>query len=127
MNRGARLTLAILVGIATHYFVHWMALALIVPLELFWLATLLALGCGIAAGRYVYRRTETANLGLLEWMLKGGLIVGGIGFVGGFFGPMIFAPEANQGPLLGLLITGPLGFLAGGIGGLVYGVVRRTR
>ena len=40
--------------------------------------------------------------------LSGALVVGGIGFVGGFFGPMIFAPEANQGPLLGLFITGPL-------------------
>jgi hypothetical protein len=59
-------------------------------------------------------------------MLTGALIAGGIGFVGGFFGPMIFAPGANQGPLLGLFITGPLGFLLGGAGGLVYGLMRRT-
>jgi hypothetical protein len=38
---------------------------------------------------------------------------------------MIFAPDANQGPLLGLFITGPLGFLAGGCGGFIYGLVRR--
>ena len=47
-------------------------------------------------------------------------IVGAVGFCGGFFGPMIFTPEANQGPLLGLFITGPLGFVAGAIGGLTY-------
>lgn len=41
------------------------------------------------------------------------LLLGGIGFAAGFFGPMIFAPGANQGPLLGIFITGPLGFLAG--------------
>jgi hypothetical protein len=41
------------------------------------------------------------------------LLVGGIGFAAGFFGPIIFAPDANQGPLLGIFITGPLGFLAG--------------
>jgi hypothetical protein len=46
------------------------------------------------------------------------LLVGGIGFAAGFFGPMIFAPGANQGPLLGIFITGPLGFL----GGLTWGV-----
>jgi hypothetical protein len=41
------------------------------------------------------------------------LLLGGIGFAAGFFGPMIFSPGANQGPLLGIFITGPLGFLAG--------------
>ena len=48
------------------------------------------------------------------------LIVGGIGFAAGFFGPMVFRPDANQGPLLGIFITGPIGFLAG----LAYGVIR---
>ena len=48
------------------------------------------------------------------------LVVGGIGFAAGFFGPMVFAPGANQGPLLGIFITGPGGFLLG----LVYGVLR---
>lgn len=47
-------------------------------------------------------------------------VLGGIGFAAGFFGPMVFAPEANQGPLLGIFITGPGGFLLG----LAYGVVR---
>lgn len=34
--------------------------------------------------------------------MRGGLIVGGIGLAAGVFGPIIFAPEANQGPLLGM-------------------------
>ena len=51
---------------------------------------------------------------------RGALIVGGIGFCAGFFGPMVFAPDANQGPLLGIFITGPLGALLGAIGGFVY-------
>ena len=49
--------------------------------------------------------------------LAGGLILGSVGFIGGFFGPLIFAPGANQGPLLGIFITGPLGFLIGCIVG----------
>ena len=53
--------------------------------------------------------------------LFGATLLGGIGFIGGFFGPLIFAPEANQGPLLGIFITGPLGFLLGGIGGAIVG------
>ncbi|MDG4883772.1 hypothetical protein [Mesorhizobium sp. WSM4884] len=54
-------------------------------------------------------------------MLKWGAILGIVGFVGGFVGPVIFTPEANQGPLLGIFITGPLGFVLG----LVVGSVLR--
>jgi MFS family permease len=43
---------------------------------------------------------------------------GTIGFVGGFFGPMLFAPDANQGPMLGLFITGPGGVVFGALAGL---------
>jgi hypothetical protein len=53
--------------------------------------------------------------------------VGALGFCGGFFGPMIFTPEANQGPLLGIFITGPLGFIVGGMGGLIYALWRSRR
>ncbi|ESY71163.1 hypothetical protein X742_01675 [Mesorhizobium sp. LNHC232B00] len=31
----------------------------------------------------------------------------------GFVGPIIFTPDANQGPLLGIFITGPLGLVVG--------------
>lgn len=54
-----------------------------------------------------------------EPMLKWGAILGIIGFLGGFIGPVIFTPEANQGPLLGIFITGPLGFVLGLIVGFV--------
>ena len=50
-------------------------------------------------------------------------ILGGIGFAGGFFGPIYFTPEANQGPLLGIFVTGPLGFVFG----LAWGVFRETQ
>jgi len=33
---------------------------------------------------------------------------------------MILAPEANQGPMLGLFITGPAGVVIGAIAGAVY-------
>lgn len=46
------------------------------------------------------------------------LMVGGISFAIGFFGPMILAPGANQGPLLGILITGPLGVVLGFVVGV---------
>ena len=42
-------------------------------------------------------------------------IVGFITFLIGYVGPIIFTPENNLGPLLGIFITGPLGFLLGGV------------
>ena len=50
-------------------------------------------------------------------------VLGGIGFIAGFFGPILLTPEANQGPLLGIFITGPLGFVFG----LGWGVFRETQ
>ncbi|HVZ76878.1 MAG TPA: hypothetical protein VG818_02720 [Gemmatimonadaceae bacterium] len=47
--------------------------------------------------------------------------VGVVAFAAGFLGPMIFAPGANQGPMLGIFITGPLGFVFGGLYGMVRG------
>jgi hypothetical protein len=69
----------------------------------------------------------TSQIGWFVHALLGAGILGGIGFIGGFFGPMIFAPEANQGPLLGIFITGPLGAILGGIGGALVGWWRNRR
>lgn len=59
----------------------------------------------------------------LRRTLTWGLAIGGLAFAIGFFGPMILAPDANQGPLLGIFITGPLGLLLG----LAVGIVRESR
>jgi len=48
------------------------------------------------------------------------IVVGAVGFAGGFFGPMILDPSSGNGPLLGIFITGPGGFVLG----LVLGVIR---
>ena len=54
------------------------------------------------------------------------LFVGSIAFLVGFVGPMIFAPGANQGPLLGIFYTGPIGTLVGFIWGYLRAARRRT-
>ena len=46
------------------------------------------------------------------------LVLGAVGFACGFFGPIIFSPDANQGPLLGIFITGPGGLIVGFVLGL---------
>jgi hypothetical protein len=50
--------------------------------------------------------------------------MGCIGFLFGFFGPIIFTPQSNQGPLLGIFITAPLGFLLGTVVGTFYWFAR---
>ena len=52
-------------------------------------------------------------------------IVGVVSFLIGFCGPMIFRPDSNQGPLLGIFVTGPLGAVAGAVCGVVIGLVVR--
>jgi hypothetical protein len=86
----------------------------------------IALAAAFFAARFVWRWSSadaggaTGATGLLRAIAVGALVTGGVGFVGGFFGPMIIDPSANQGPMLGIFITGPLGFVAGAIGGAVY-------
>lgn len=61
------------------------------------------------------------------WAAGGAVILGLTGLAGGFFGPLILAPEANQGPLLGIFITGPLGVVIGAVVGGVIGMSRERR
>ena len=65
--------------------------------------------------------------GVLLYGLIGAVVLGGIGFVGGFIGPIVFAPDANQGPLLGIFITGPGGAVVGFVAGLLFGAWKNRR
>ncbi len=71
----------------------------------------------------------TANLrhGFLTSVILGALALGSIGFLLGFFGPIILDPEANQGLLPGVLITGPGGVLLGGPMGALWWLMQRRR
>ena len=105
---------------AVWIFSFWLLFAQIMPASAMAVAELLALATAFLATWFVWRQTGSPGRGLLSAIMGGAIIVGSIGFAGGFFGPMVFMPEANQGPLLGLFITGPLGVVAGGILGAVW-------
>lgn len=104
---------------ATYMLLYW------IPLPLFsvshargiLMAIALVGACGV--GWMAWRKIGTAPDDLLESMGKGAVTLGVLGFCGGFFGPLVFTPDANQGPLLGIFITGPLGFIFGAIAGAV--------
>ena len=61
-----------------------------------------------------------------KWTFGLAFLLGFIGFVGGFFGPAILTPEANQGPLLGIFFTGPAGVVLGAAIGAVIDWYRYT-
>jgi hypothetical protein len=45
----------------------------------------------------------------MKWLA----VLGAAGFAAGFFGPIVFVPEANQGPLVGIFVSGPAGVVIG--------------
>jgi len=83
------------------------------------------LGIGVAI--FILAATEHLQHGLLSSIVLGAVALGSIGFVAGFFGPMILDPGASQGPLLGLLMTGQGGFLLGGPLGALWWWIRQRR
>lgn len=123
-----RLLAVIIVAPATYSFVFWMPCSLFLsPLDEYGIIAgiIISLICATIASWYIWKKLGAVNPGAITCILAGAVITGAIGFTAGFFGPIIFSPEANQGPLLGIFITGPLGFLLGGIGGGIYWAVRK--
>ncbi len=74
----------------------------------------------------IWRSISGNKIGTWFYCLSGALLVGAISFIIGFIGPMLIAPEANQGPMLGLFITGPIGTIVGAIAGLIYAKKRMS-
>ena len=92
-----------------------------------WVQSICSFGGAALACWFTWRRTgggQKSRRGVLAMTLRWAFIAGGIGFALGFFGPIVFMPGANQGPMLGIFITGPLGFLGGALGGFVRAISR---
>jgi len=119
MTPAVRRALAVLAFFGT-FFIVWM-LMLVMPLGgHVWIGSLVALAASVHVSRQVWNGTAEGSTSVAVMAGLGAVILGGLGFVAGFFGPMIFAPEANQGPMLGLFITGPAGVVIGAIAGAIY-------
>ena len=123
MDRAWRIGMAGAAAIAVFFFTFWIGGALLSIVGLpDWVIVGVAPVAALVVGRFAYRGGD----GFVREVAMGAVVVGTIGFVAGFFGPMILAPGANQGPLLGLFITGPLGVIAGAVGGAVRWTMRHA-
>lgn len=111
---------------AALYLTYWLGGALVYAAGLSqWISFLASLAAGAMTARFVWRHTSSTEPGFASAVMLGALVTGGIAFAAGFFGPIIFMPGANQGPLLGLFITGPLGLVTGAVGGAVWWLRQR--
>ena len=122
MSVFVKCVVATLVFLTVYLFSSLVVFAQLVPDGM--LADSASLLSAAAAAFWVWRKLGDAGSGILTTALSWAVVPGALGFCGGFFGPLIFTPEANQGPLLGIFISGPLGFIGGAIGGLVYALWR---
>ena len=120
-----RVMVLLVVVPATYYFIYWAPFSLLPFIEHRWIPSVISLLCALGVGRYVWTKLGSAPHELMASTLLGAVVLGAIGFCGGFFGPIFFTPEANQGPLLGIFITGPLGFLLGAVGGFLYWLLHK--
>jgi hypothetical protein len=120
----ARIAISVFASLVVYFVCYWFCFAQIISESASWLATDLALLTAALASWCAWKQSEAPGRGVFTTALRWAVVIGAIGFCGGFFGPMIFAPDANQGPLLGIFVTGPLGFIAGGIAGTFYGLWR---
>jgi hypothetical protein len=125
MKTAGRVLVVATVVLAVYYVVFWVPFSFI-PLPR-WLAALISLVIAVYAGRLAWFRFVSFPDKLFSYIFLGALICGAVGFVCGFFGPLIFTPDANQGPLLGIFITGPLGAIVGGVGGFIVWLVNRKK
>ena len=123
MSPPVRLALAVLAFFGT-FFLVWMLVLVLLSGDQAWVGSFVALAASIYVARNVWNGTAEGSTSVSVMAGLGAVIVGGLGFVLGFFGPMILAPGANQGPMLGLFITGPAGVVIGAIAGAVYAMRR---
>jgi len=131
MKIALRVIITFFVFISTYLFVFWLPFSLFrsklgMPVESL-SPEIVSWVLAIIVAYFTWKRTGNLTNGLVSHILIGGLVIGGISFCAGFFGPMIFDPGANQGPLLGLFITGPVGFVVGLIAGGIYWKFKKAK
>ena len=125
MKKAVRIFITFFAFVACYFFIYLVSYSFVPDaggnaLLRMIISLLIAAGIGI----FVWKKASFKSMTLESSILFGGFIGGALGFILGFFGPLILHVGGNQGPLAGIFITGPLGFILGLIGGGVYWKVK---
>ena len=91
-----------------------------------WVSVSLALFSALLVGWYAWKLVAGERVGVGISVICGALMLGGLGFIIGFLGPMIVAKDTSQGPLVGVVMTAPLGIILGALGGYIFASKQRV-
>lgn len=95
------------------------------PTSLHFIQPIISIVAGLVIAKFIWAKTAFVHPTVASYSFIGAIGLGSIGFIGGFIWPLIFRPDSNLGPLLGIFITGPLGFALGLIGGIFVGLNKK--
>lgn len=85
-----------------------------------WLGLSVSAGFAALTAWLAWQLVSGARINTFLSITGGALMVSALSFTAGFWGPMIFAKETNQAPLIGIFIATPFGLIVGAIAGYVY-------
>ncbi len=90
-----------------------------------WIGAVLSISCATCAGWYSWQLLSGKKTGIVAAILTGALILGALGFIFGFFGPMLVAQDTQQAAFIGIFVTSPIGIVLGAIGGYLLASRRK--
>ncbi|PTN11869.1 multidrug ABC transporter permease [Nitrosomonas aestuarii] len=85
----------------------------------------LSLVCAACVGWYSWQSFSSKKMSVSASVLNGALILGGLGFIFGFFGPMLLVQDTQQAIFFGIIVACPIGLILGAIGGYVFASRKR--
>jgi hypothetical protein len=127
MKNAIRIIVLLITVPASFYFINFIPFSLLPSLRQTPIPIIVSLLSAIGIGILIWKKSGNVSNSLALHIVIGGIILGAIGFILGFIGPIIFNWGGNQGPMLGIFITGPIGFLIGLIWGGIYWYVKKKK
>ena len=85
-----------------------------------WMASVLSLTSAVFVGWYAWKLFSGGKISVSAAVMVGALIFGALGFVFGFFGPLLIAKDTQQATFTGIFVASPLGLALGALGGYIY-------
>ena len=91
MKTAMRIILTFFAFVASYLFVYWLPLSLVPAVhEIALLPNLISLVIAIFVSALVWKKTANTSNSLASHIIMGGIIIGSIGFILGFFWPYYF-------------------------------------